>query len=302
MTRHLIVSAIVVAIVAMVAWTMWGEVDPPTMASSTTMLRKQAFPEVLDPPYRPRGNTADAGRQYTEAFDLFLRNQDVLQRDDPPEDLCKSLTRMLVDASDADSVQNGFADVYVPMQPMARPEYGNAPQRIARVVLDEAREQASRPARARRAIYAVWTFGKRMFDANVRLSPRLEGLMAMQMAASVHRAVLGNEDPKSLDVQAWDEEVRKIVRAWKKKREALYLMEGNVGDLLRFAELDKDRSFRVEAVLQLGVAQWLSERSRANLGAIEACLNRHSAGDDPVLAEAATKAATFTRQQASSIR
>ncbi|MBI1374980.1 MAG: hypothetical protein GC159_19860 [Phycisphaera sp.] len=208
---------------------------------------------------------------------------------------------------DLPQTTDGFLDAMTPMQPMAKADYGDAAELTARVVLDWARAQANEQAKARRrrgenAMLAVWAMGRRMFDHNVRLAPRRVGLAIAQSAGLTYLKTFGEKGGKSLDMRACVEESQKMSNFWKNKQLGLYALQGSVGDLIRFADQDEDRTFRIEALLQLGLMQWLGRRSRANLSAIEACLNRQIVSSDAQIAEAARIAKEYTREQARALR
>jgi len=75
----------------------------------------------------------------------------------------------------------------------------------------------------------------------------------------------------------------------------------HVGDLLNVAKNDEDRTFRIAATLQLGIAKF-TDGNPGNRSAINAYLGEAKQSDDPMLAEAAAAADALTLEDFRTLR
>jgi len=292
MSKHLIITAITLFFVVILVVAMWGTVDTATRGSADPLLAEHSLPADLPTVHQPSGG-GDAASDYRRAIDLYIEHYDGLRSSDPPKKQVDKLVQLIRSAADKGSCSFGFADQYVPMEPGARSEYKSAPGKIANLILNQAEKMPEQ--RGKQTMLAVWTFGHRLYDRNLRIIPRQAGLGMMQLTSIYYDTRYGEDAPKAQAMAKWIPHLDKITKAWDEKLKAIYTYNASVGDLVRIAESDHDKSFRVEALLQMGIAQWTTN-VRANVSAVKGTLEDHAAGEDADLARAARAAQQFTRE------
>ncbi|XAL99651.1 hypothetical protein OT109_18985 [Phycisphaeraceae bacterium D3-23] len=112
-------------------------------------------------------------------------------------------------------------------------------------------------------------------------------------ATEMHAA---EPDPAEQDLDAWEQAVTAIDTAWREKLDMISLAKPNVADLIRVAEHDEDRSFRVYATHQLGYARFECGEP-GNQRMIAQAIGRASVSDDPLIRQAARFAQRMNREQ-----
>ena len=70
----------------------------------------------------------------------------------------------------------------------------------------------------------------------------------------------------------------------------------NPGDVFNVAENDKDRSWRIQAILSLGIVKFTATK-RGDLRRVRKIIDKNVAGDDPLAAAAAKAAKELTARQ-----
>lgn len=294
MLKHLILTAFTLVIVISIIMMALGTPDPATTATADAYLKIQK-PSADLPAVCPPGEAGDAGTIYQQAFDYYKQHQVELNGRRPPAGPIQHLRDMLVQAVGRRDVTDGFADQSIPLEPGATPDWGNAPTRMADLICRGAKEQNSDDAR--QSFLGVWALGQRLFEHNVRLFPRRTGMGAMETAAMYAPVVLGKDSPVTQAMAKWNTQLLKINDAWQNKVDGVFKYDPSVGDLLRVAELDEDRTFRLEAVLQMGVVRWTKANNRGDLRAIRNALAGYVHDKDPLIAAAAKAANAMTREQ-----
>ncbi|MBI1368903.1 MAG: hypothetical protein GC162_09655 [Planctomycetes bacterium] len=292
MNKHLILSVITLLIVVGVIAAFWGGMDQATDGSSDEKLAGTTLPTTLPTVTNP-GGEGDAGATYKKAIDFYIEHYDELKGDRPDAALAARAVKMVIVAGHKGQVADGFADAYVPMEPGTVPQYKNAPLHLATLTLRYAEKQPE--ADGKEAMLAVWTFGHRLFANNNRISPRLTGLGMMQNVAITYARQYGENDPKTAAMAEWVAKIDPITRSWDQKMKTIHTLGASVGDLVRIADMDKDKGFRIEALLVMGISQWTTDGS-ANVRAIHGTLSKYAEGTDRELSQAARAAQAFTRE------
>ena len=149
--------------------------------------------------------------------------------------------------------------------------------------------------------------GRRVFVQNVRLRGRQRGLGLMRAGlgqlmqatdAMLQADELSDAQASGIagDVRQWEQAIAAIESAWNTKLQTISSAKPNVADLVRVAESDEDRSFRVFATHQLGFARF--ERGEPGNQAILAdAIRLARESDDPLIRAAGEAAASMTREQ-----
>jgi hypothetical protein len=294
MNKHLIITAVTLVVVAIIVVSMWGTVDSTTRGSRDEVLGATTLPSNLPTVDQGAESAAgDSATDYRAAIDFWIANYDAL-RNKPDDKSVRKFERYLLSAAEKGKPTFGFADAYMPMEPGAAPEYHKAPDKIAQLIIRGV-EKDEPGARVKKKLLALWSFGRRLYEHNLRMVPRQAGLGMMQYVAINAQARFGEADPMVSAMNQWIPHVDKITRQWDEKVKAIYTYNASVGDLVRIAEQDADKTFRVEALLQMGISQWTTN-VRANVNAVHGCLEDFAASNDRDLARAARAAKDFTRE------
>ncbi|MEM9414154.1 MAG: hypothetical protein AAGA29_01590 [Planctomycetota bacterium] len=215
----------------------------------------------------------------------------------------------LLDALSAGSFEAGFADRLVPpfdlfsdeLRLLFRVTLLAVNHRLARLLEEGAHEEADQLARAH------FELGRRVFAQNTRLRVRQHGLGLMHAGLTQARQVLQaqSQDEASesaeptkpeQDLAAWEQAVTTIDTAWREKLDWISSARPNVADLIRVAEEDQDRSFRVYATHQLGYARFECGEP-GNQRMIAQAIGRAGESDDPLIRQAARFAQRMNREQ-----
>jgi len=169
-------------------------------------------------------------------------------------------------------------------------------------LLDEGRlDEADALARAQ------FELGRRVMGQNVRLRGRQRGMRLMQTGLSqVAAAARARHEDGQLDdaqlaettqaVDDWQQAIEVVDSAWKEKLATISSAKPNVADLVRVADLDEDRTFRVFATHQLGYARY-ERGERGNQRLIAEAIGRARESDDPLIKAAGIAAGSMTREQ-----
>lgn len=290
------ISVVILAILGTVLYvSMTGLADPPTRATREDVLVEQKWPADLTAP--AAGGSGDSAETYLQAVEVYLANRQVLrEQSKPDEKLVKQVLDAVTAGLEKGDPKQGWLDDRVPMQPKpkADPEYGDAFQGIVQTAHEHARQVKG--MEGYRVGQGLWLMGRRMFTHNVRLSPRLEGLSVAQAGVSLMKLLAQEANQTPPQVDQWGDALAGIGRVWQQKQQTIYALKPVIGDLLRIAEDDKDLTFRLEATLQLGAAQYLTPHA-SNVRAIQSWLDAQAASSDAMMSQAAKSARVFTREQ-----
>ncbi|MFN3167606.1 MAG: hypothetical protein ACE37H_11135 [Phycisphaeraceae bacterium] len=217
------------------------------------------------------------------------------------------LTQPVIDtmiAAAGGSLEQGFIDKRTPAKRFESPEVKNAMIGLQKAVSEHIKlliEQGQYNA-AREIASAYHRLGKQMFEKNVRLKARQRGLLIMRSAVqNLGRigyeanadGVFDDTQYKAItdDTGKWLEAIKQIDDTWNSKLKTTESINAekdlpNISDLVKIANEDKDRTFRVYAALRLGYAVY-ERGDPGNQEAINAALDKLENSDDKMVAEAA---------------
>jgi hypothetical protein len=136
--------------------------------------------------------------------------------------------------------------------------------------------------------------GERLITQSQRLALRRAGLAMMQQALPRYQMLLKQREADTASATIRIDALGRVLETWTPKLQTMYSPEVNVADLIRIAEKDQDRSWRIAATLWLGYAKFRPD-GQANLASLEAAIDRAKQHDDPQIAEAGRAAEAFTR-------
>jgi hypothetical protein len=292
--------AIVIAFVLILVAANSGAPDAPTADTAPDKLTAVALPADL--PVAIPANDRDATTAYRQAFAAVDEIDRLLKRgsakDLKVQAALEHLADKMIDAASAGAVDEGFLERNMPLKPMARPENEKAIMSLGPLLLPHAVElyQQGNPARALLIAKAAFVFGHRAFAANRQLLPRFYGLALMQMALQ-----LLADDPDQLQggkdtLQAWTTALREAHNLWEPKVRKILSLDANIGDLLRLARQDQDESFRIAAILRLGMQQH-NARTGPNRSAIQDLLADLAQSGNPDESAAAKAAQAYSRDE-----
>ena len=280
-----------------------GVAEPPTAETRPEKLVRQILPASLPKLNAPKQPAEDASGLYRQAFNYFNEHRVELSTTPPHPDRSSEVTDLIIAAANKGQVAEGFLDKRTPIDSGLKPSDDEAVMAVATAALVHAEDSAqfNKPKRAREAAYAVWAMGHRAFEHNVRLDYRWQGLTIM-IDAMVTLSNLAEHD-ESIDadpVWEWLSALQAVDSAWQKKHELIAQVRPHVGDLINVARHDKDMTFRVEALLKLGVIKF-APGSRGNHRAIMATIEDALATDDPHLQAAGSAAINLSKEDLSKI-
>ncbi len=290
------------------AYTLIGQADAPTSLTDTQGLKAQLLPKDLpamsepDDSGKPGGPgepQVDAAVYYERAISLYDKQRGALPNTREHDELVAELCKLLIQAAQTRRVEAGFMDRHLPVQIGAEPDFADAVEAIYELAIYQSayRHTHQDPQGARELALAVWVFGRRMFEDNVRLYNRVVGLDMMESAGSMLYEI-ATDDPR-LDgdaLHAWSEAINTIRQHWQPKLEVVMGLNPPIGDLINIALNDGDRMFRIEATLRLGIHQHGSI-GRGNRRAIQNAIQSAMQSDDPTLAQAGRAAEALTLKQ-----
>lgn len=281
-----------------------GSADGTTNASSEANLALQSLPDDL--PNFGLSSTGDAA-DASALFSAINRNKNILRAGGYAEEKPQKAAEV-VDAlvkAGSGNLKEGFIDNKVSGdKAFESPETKQAITTLSTAVnihIEHTLEAAQFDS-AQTAAAALLQLGRQTFEKNVRLKSRQRGLAMMNLALRHIGTVAytANQDGEIDDAEytrrtdaarKWLDAIKKIEDTWNAKLKSIETVAPdkglpNVGDLVKIAKEDKDRTFRVFAARRLGYA--LFERvDSGNLKAINTALDELEKSDDAMVAAAA---------------
>ncbi|MEX0775004.1 MAG: hypothetical protein WD042_04740 [Phycisphaeraceae bacterium] len=289
----IVISVVIVLLLSTVFFvTAYGIADSPTGLTMGAAVAKQELLSGLPAVYQPSDPGASANQAYQELFDYYMANKSDLGFEDPNMAKVDQVIDLLIKASNAGQVQTPFFDDQIEMKYKGAAKFEAAIEAISYAVgmriVDLYESDKQRATAASEALFAL---GHRLFTQSVRLYLRFQGVTIMEGTAAVMEA---NGDDRG---KPWREPTRAILSNWEEKdRKVLGPLSAPMGDLMNLAKKDPDRTFRVEAILRLGVAKF-APGSKGNARAIASILADAKQSDDAYIREAATAADALTREE-----
>lgn len=299
MKLGILISVVILASVgAFVFFSTGGVADLPTSATSTAKLERVVRPAALVPLYTSDEPDEDADARYRDLLAFYRENKQALDRPAPPDNLIHELQIRLDDARRAGQVPDGFLDDEIPVEPVGQPHYEAALETISRLVLERAgrRLEAGEERDAQQAAEAVGALGERLYEKSARLWNRWHGVGMLKGALNILSDLAEHQPDLSPKVEAWVAHLRAVDAAWEGKTLLLRSLRPHIGDLLNLAKNERDPTFRIEAVLNLGLVKF-KPGHRGNARAIQAAIEAAKADADPRIAAAGRAADAYTLEQ-----
>ncbi len=291
------VAGVLILIVVLAVW-FGGVPDGPTSATAPKTIQAQIFPDDLPKIFTSADPQSDATELYDQAVALYEDNRDVLTKTKAHDKLVAGLCELLVRAMRAGHVEAGFMDRHIPLHIGAEPEFGDSLESIYELVIRESARRFTAGDREEAMVLAqaVWALGQRMFESNVRLYNRVVGLDMMESAGMMLYEMADDSGPKTQALADWSQTIKDIRRAWQAKMKIVLHLDPQIGDLINIALHDKDRTFRVEATLRLGLFKYAAKR-RADRRAVLDAITSAMGSEDALIAEAARVADALTLEE-----
>lgn len=278
--------------------------DSPTAATAPDTLGKVTLAEDMPRLYQITNVSDNAMTHYHAAIEYYQRHRNDLQRSTPSDEHADALADHLIKAMHAGRVPEGFLDKQTEIKVGMGQNTGDLPAVATAVlkVLEDRAKQETLDEKDRETALALFALGERAFRRNVLIGNRQFGLSLMIDGAGYLGAFSLQEQGRTTDeLNATSEAVNRIVDAWMPKLRTIMGTDPHVGDLLNVAKNDEDRTFRIAATLQLGIAKF-TDGNPGNRSAINAYLGEAKQSDDPMLAEAAAAADALTLEDFRTLR
>jgi hypothetical protein len=278
--------------------------DPPTRATSPDKLEMVTLAEDMPRLYRITDVSDNAMTHYNAAIEYFQRHRNDLQRSTPSDEHADALADHLIKAMHAGQVPEGFLDQQTPIKVGMGQNTGDLPavaSAVLKVLEDRAKEQTL-DEKDRETALALFALGERAFRQNVLIGNRQFGLSLMIDGGGYLGAFALQEQGRTTDdLNATGDAVNEVIDVWMPKLRTIMGTDPHVGDLLNVAKNDEDRTFRIAATLQMGVAKF-TDGNPGNRSAINAYLDDAQQSDDRMLAKAAAAADSLTLEEFRTLR
>lgn len=300
MKLGIVISLVLLVLLSLLGlFAFWGISDPASAATNQKNLVKMSLPTDLGPLFVSNNPSGDTVAIYEKILDLYHENSEAWYSDTPPTELNNKLIQLLIEAMQCERVQDGFLDKHIAVQPGATPDFDDALESIPGIALAWADQMydEGKVAHAISATRAVWALGQRAFQNNTRLYIRSQGLTIMLDAGDQllpwTRQVSGLSE---LQISEWMKVAHEIDQVWSDKYELTARLRPKIGDLLNIARHDQDTSFRVAAILKLGLAKF-NPGGRGNKRMILDTIEEAKNHSDPLIVQAGIAAAAMTSEQ-----
>lgn len=283
-----------------------GFPEPPTMATSPDKLAVQTLAADLPVVFESPNRGHEATNYYEQALRYYADHRIELSTEPPGATAADEIGALLVKAMRCTEVQEGFLDTHIPVKPGGKPDFEDALEVMPWAVVWRAGllYEAGQTELAMDYLLAVWVFGERVMRHNVRLYNRWQGLEIVMTATETLLSWQHNREGSESGLTEaaadaatqWFNAAQAVDKVWGAKYELLAMSKPQVGDLINIARYDQDVSFRIEAVLRLGMAKF-NPGSRGNRRAIHETIEAAQSEDHPVLAEAGRTSGALTRDE-----
>lgn len=302
----LISTCLVAIIIVGMTIGLRGQVDKRTDFSAPKMLEVRNFSGL---PALVEIGSGDASAAYDEMIAFYNEYRATLDTIDAVEtELSEKAIDLLIKAHEAGTITSGYIDAKIPLAPNAAPEFGGALQVIADVAMHRAEELRQRneeqKERAMKAAKAAFALGQTLFEKSRRVPIRTTGIAIMTSGGTPLYNWSGEGNEFAQTMQKWTDAINELIENhWKGKSEVVYSLRLNtpdvratIGDLIAYATLDKDVSWRVEATLALGRAKYMVGAGKGNNRGILSTIAKLKNDPDKLVADAAKAAEAYTRE------
>jgi hypothetical protein len=304
MKLGILISLIIVVVLGAIGYfVMRGVPEVLSKETNERVLKRATLADNVPPLYEVTSPNGDAGDKYRRAVRLYTMNAARFERDNPPQDLVADLVSLVVDAGREGGVQPGLLDDQIPIKTGALPDFGDALEGVHVVLATEAqrRFEAGDRAGALGIARGTLAMGQRLFTHSVRLYNRRIGLEMMESAIGWMRSMADQIEGGEEKIKQWEHALLGIREGWDVKIPIVRSVKPHIGDLLNIARQDQDPTFRLEAMLHLGIAKF-NPGHRGNLRAIQETIAAGKADANPQIAAAAASADAFTIEEMRKLR
>ncbi len=313
MKLGILISACIIAIItAGMVISLRGVVDGRTNYSEQKMLEVRSFANLR--PLVEMGG-GDASAQYDAIIAFYNDHRASLDTIDlVAAEVAEQCIDLIIAAAEAGTITSSYIDAKIPMRPMAAPDFGPAIETIVDVALKRAeelhlRDNQEHKDRGEKAAKAAFAIGVTLFEKSKRLPIRTMGISIMTGGGTLLFNWSGEGNEFANNVVAWTNEINDLIQNyWRGKSEVVYSLRLNtpdlratIGDLIAYATLDKDVSWRIEATLALGRVKYMVGAGKGNNRAILSAIEKLKNDSDPMVAKAAAAADAFTREDVRSL-
>ncbi len=262
---------------------------------------------------KPTGS-GNAGDDYVEAIDMLQSNMDVIKNalsggyenvppDSPAVDALEKIESTVADGNNKAEMQ--YTLVHTPkdfrVSHTFRPalnleEVAGAMNTLAQIHMgnkkyDEAIE----------ALKRMFILGWHMTSERSRGDMVLKGISLRKRAAknllAAYEKKSGSHKEQKNDLKKFIEEAEYIEAVQGSKQRILRKWPAEPGDIFNIAENDKDRAWRVEAILHLGYMKFRRADERGDMRKLNNLIEHYMENGDKLEKAAARAARDFTRQQ-----
>lgn len=305
---------IVVAVVCVVLWMRFrsGGVGEPTAATTGAGALEMISMELDIGKLVEVPGGGGAEKIYNEAIKTALNGQpveafaEVAKNPEPLKDArLKTLCDLLVRAGDAG--MDSRAEWVSPELKMGvltdlptqrfLIEVGHVLTNAALEVYgEESRPEAERKAAALKLLRAGLLYGNRLWHNGVYGAYKYAGISVLGDVLAQLQSIYkdGRDAEHGLAAMELDGVRRAAGMKWLEKDRICHSLKPVPGDLANLLEHDRDRAWRIQGGMWLGVAQWVSADG-ANRAAIKKLLEKYSLDGDRFIAEQAGQALRFER-------
>jgi hypothetical protein len=287
--------SILIAIVIVIAVSMKGVPQRSSNLTSEAMLKKRTLklPSSL---YTEGGGDASSALQSMWAY--YVDNSSQIDSDDTSVEIKNGCMDQLIKVYEAGSISGKFLDKTCPIKVHGAPSFGSGMVMVSHAAMKrvhELYEVDKEPDRRKKAATASYAIGHQMFTKSKRLPVRVQGLEMMKFGITE----LYNQSPdgsqEDADLTMAIENIESFTKKYfMKKNNLVYELKPNVGDVLNMCYDDEDVSFRIEAVLALGVIKW-NPRTRGNATAVANAIEKLKKDDNSLVAKAAKVVDEFSK-------
>lgn len=299
MKLGIILSLVLVLLLTVVGTVAYrGIADDPTSRTAPEKLVKVSLSAGLPAVFTPDEPNADATPLYQQAVAYYKSHTKELDPQKFSARAADELATLLISAMKAGKVSTPLFDDMIPVVPGALPEFGDALEVIPAVVLSRAAqlEKAGDKAGAELATLAVFAFSQRLFENSVRLYIRNVGLGNLPAAGAQLYPMLDGQADRQEALAKWGTAVETMGKAWDERLQFVLGVRPQIADLIVLALKDPEMTFRLEAVLKLGVMKF-NAGGRGNRRVLADAIAELQKDPDPIIAYAAKAADDFTIEQ-----
>ena len=302
MKLGIVISLVIVIAFAGFGFYLWyGKPVAATSATAQGRLAQVELPSDLPAMFTPSEQDAIGNPRYADAMKYYYREESALRPGNEDPEVVERLADLYIHAMNAARMDDELFDKAYPIK-LGR-EFSPPPSDPARatpsILLAHARAlyDEGQTDRGFLITQAVWSFGERLFRHSVRLHNREIGIAVMQAALVNFREMAVQFDEPEETIGAWSRALDKVRATWDPKlKNVLKAAEFNVADMIRLAQADDDRTFRVEATLRLGLAKFRIT-GRGDERAVQTAIDEAKASDDWMIQQAGESADALTEEE-----